>query len=450
MQTEEITKLATFLRNEGDIVLNGKCKLSLTSSILHTLNNSFTNILKNDDLFTSCFHVLNSTDEMLDTFIDLHFLYEFFRRTVGLKLIPCNNSDNGNEQKQADIHIFENLKLLEVQRFSLNLIKGIKSLRAQLQYLTCMRSLNTINEVLENCGGDRTQGLIWNELKAAAFCHNNLESVDASFEFTPRLESLDLSYNRIENVQHINCLLNLKYLNLSFNKIKMITCFNSRLCDTLEILILRHNYIEDIRDLKFLINLRQLDLAYNLLINHDDLNVLSSMPQLNRLNLDGNPLYYHNEHRLNTVKYLHSDIINDNFKLDNVLLARKEIRMVASVQYNICTFDRSSSINSVTTANTVIQVQPINRILRQQFTNNDNVQTSDMEVSATSIVSQISEDIVIKKRDYLRYMLGHDGNTSMHESQGMQDSGIVARPASPSESSIGKLICFITNSNWND
>lgn len=432
MQTEEISKLATFLREEGDLVLRGKCKLSLTSSILYTLNNSFTNILKNDELFTSCFHVLNSTDDMLDTFIDLNFLYEFFRKTVGLKLIP-----NGNEQKQADIHIFHNLKLLEVQRFSLNLIKGIKSLRAQLQYLTCMRSLNTLNEVLENCGGDKSQGLIWNELKAASFCHNNLQTVDGSFEFTPHLESLDLSYNHLENVQHINYLLNLQFLNLSFNKIKMIPCFNSRLCDTLRILIVRHNYVEDIRDLKFLTNLRHLDLTYNLLMNHEDLIVLSNMPQLNRLNLDGNPLYYHKEHRVNTVKYLHSDITKNNFKLDNNSLTKKELRMVASVQVTSCTFERSSSINSVTTANTVIQVQPINRILRQQFVK-DTIQTSDMEVSATSIVSQASEDFIIKKRDYLRHVLNQDGTTSLHESQGMQDSGIVARPASPSESSIGK------------
>lgn len=427
---DEIANLATFLRKEGDIVLEGKCKLSLTSSILHTLNNSFVNLLKNEEIFTAYFHVLNSTDEMLDTFLDLHFLYEFFQKTVGLKLIPCSYE---SEEKQADINVFNNLKLLEVQRFSLNLVKGLKNLRTQLQYLTCMRSLNTLNEVLENCGGDKSQGLIWKELKAAAFCHNNLRNVDGSFEFTPHLETLDLSYNHIENVQHINCLSNLQFLNLSFNKIRIMPCFTSRICDTLQILIMRYNYIDDIKDLRFLINLKKLDLAYNLLMSHDHLMVLLNMNALENLYLEGNPLFYHKNHRKNTVKYLHLNVTNNHFKLDNISLSKKELRMVATIQGSTGTFERSSSVNSVTTANTVIQVQPNTQLLNNQILK-DNVQTSDMEISTTSIVSKTSEINPV----YTRNAFFQGPTTALHDSQGMQDSGIVARPASPSESSIGK------------
>lgn len=428
-QLEEVSNLASFLRNNGDIVLKGKCKLSLTSSILHTLNDSFANILNNEELFISSFYVLNSTGEMLDTFLDLHFLYEFFKKTVGLKLIPSNC---GSEQKQADIHIFRDLKLLEVQRLSLNLIKGIKSLRAQLQYLTCMRSLSALNEVLENCGGDQSQGFVWSELKAASFCHNDLKTVDNSFEFTPNLETLDLSYNNIENVQHINCLSNLQFLNLSFNKIQILPGFTGKICETLQILVIRHNFIDDINELNLLTNLRKLDVAYNLLLNHGALMALSNMTKLECLCLEGNPLFYQKQHRINAVKYLHSNVARNNFKLDNFVLTKTELRMVASVQVSNCSFERSSSINSVTTANTVIQVQPINQLLRNPVVF-DNVQTSDMEVSVTSLLTQESD----KRIDSWNRVFNLN-DTSMYDSQGMQDSGIVARPASPSECSIGK------------
>ncbi|GJQ72630.1 hypothetical protein Trydic_g1293 [Trypoxylus dichotomus] len=219
-------------------------------------------------------------------------------KTLALKVYPEENLVNN---QIIDISLFKNLKLLEIHRFSCNVLTGLKNIRSQLEYLICVRSVTNLKDVLENCGGDKVQGFLWNELKEAVFCHNSIDNLDTSLEFVPQLSSIDLSHNCIQNAYYINCLSNLRYLNLGFNKIENVPVFNGQLCDTLEVLVLRNNYIDDIKELAALINLRDLDLSNNCLIEHNQLVPLSNLANLQRLILEGNPLSYHPKHRRKTV-----------------------------------------------------------------------------------------------------------------------------------------------------
>ncbi|KAI4459565.1 nischarin related [Holotrichia oblita] len=290
----------------------------------------------------------------------------------------------------------------------------LKNLRSQIEYLICIRSAKNLKDILEYCGGDKVQGFLWNELKEAVFCHNSIDNLDTSLEFLPQLSSIDLSHNCIQNVHYINCLSNLRYLNLNFNKIECIPVFNRQLCDTLQVLLLRNNYIDDIKELAALINLCELDLSNNCLIEHNQLISLSHLENLQRLMLMGNPLSYHPKHRRKTVMYMHIKSPKD-FLLDNTYLNTLELRAIGTINPVLNGFDRSSSMNSVTSINTVV---PVCNRTAQNFTAES---TSDMEVSDGSSLSNNQSDV-----------LNENSWSSSHarDSEGfiMQDSGFVAEP----------------------
>lgn len=397
---DNISDLAALLREDGDKILDASSKLSLSATLLRKLNVSFSKLFKHNSDET--FHVVSSSTDIFDSFLDLQFVYEFLQKTIALKILPGTAATTC---QTIDINVFRNLKLLEIHRFSLGLVRGIKSLRTQLQYLTCMRSLGALREVLEWCGGDRSQGFVWCELKEAVFSHNGINTLDASLEFTPCLRTLDLSHNCIQNAQPLNCLSHLEHLNLSFNRLESLPKFSSNTAGRLNVLILRNNYIEDIQELSILSKLKELDLANNCLMEHSVLAPLTNLAHLQSLNLQGNPLSFHKQHRSITARYLHSNTASKNFLLDGVVLNKAECRLVGSLHPPVISLDRSSSFNSTLTSSTVVPTR--------------------------GSVSRVEE---------LRQREGN-GSCLQEEMVGMQDSGFVAepRPASPSECSIGEV-----------
>lgn len=422
---DSVRELAALLREDGDKILDASSKLSISTTILHRINASFSRFFKQQNCQDGSFNVVNSGSDSVESFLDLQFVYDFFQKTIGLKIFP--GPDMHVQQYPVDVNVFHNLKLLEIHRFSLGLVKGIKSLRTQLQYLTCMRSLSTLKEVLEWCGADRSQGFIWCELKEAVFSHNGLNNLDTSLEFTPCLQTLDLSHNQIQNAQPLNCLANLKYLNLSFNQLESVPAFSSNLCRKLEVLVLRNNYVEDIQEVSTLCKLRELDLSGNCLLEHSLLGPLNNLGSLQHLNLQGNPLSFNLHHREITVKYLHPNAASLHFVLDNVALKRAELRLAGSLHPPPAPLERSSSFNSTTTASTVI---PADRNQAKKVTSKNDKLEDEAEVADT-----LGADLEKQTQT----------NEWLQENMlGMQDSGFVAgpRPASPSGCSIGEQKLF--------
>lgn len=412
---DNINDLAALLREDGDKVLDATSKLSLSATLLRKLNVSFSKLFRQSE---DTFHVVSSNGDIIESFLDLQFVYEFLQKTIALKILP----GTGN-QSVIDINVFRNLKLLEIHRFSLNLVKGIKSLRTQLQYLTCMRSLSALKDVLEWCGGDRSQGFVWCELKEAVFSHNGINNLDTSLEFTPCLQILDLSHNRIQNAQPLNCLSHLECLNLSFNRLENLPKFSNNISAKLQVLVLRNNYIEDIQELAVLSQLKEIDLANNCLMDHTALGPLSTLPLLKCLILQGNPLSFHQQYRAMTARYLHPNTASSHFILDDVALNKAESRLVGSLHPSHAPLERSSSFNSTTTASTVV---PVERNLPKD--NRNEVTPAGAEQRELPSRRHQSTSACLQE-----------------EMIGMQDSGFVAgpRPASPSECSIGTFVqCY--------
>lgn len=236
----DLPQLATLLRENGDKVLNSESRLCLSTNLLNDLNESFSLIVDEKEALNSTFQVIGTSSFKVDLLIDLQFLHDFVQRAISLKLTSKNY--NG----VVDVRKFKNLKLLELRQIPINLVLGLNYLRNQLKYLICIHSVSNLRELFVNCGGDKSDKYVWSELKEANLSYNGFKSIDNSLEYVPWLQTLDLSHNKLVNVQAIDCLINLKHLNLGYNQLEAVPLFNRELSRKLQVLVLKNNYIEDL------------------------------------------------------------------------------------------------------------------------------------------------------------------------------------------------------------
>ncbi|KAI4491331.1 hypothetical protein M0802_010264 [Mischocyttarus mexicanus] len=317
----EIMDLVKLLRQNGDKVLSASSKLSLSTTLLYNLNEAFSLIVGDAEDLKSSFQVCNSSK--IDLFRDLKFLHDFVQKTVGLKVTHCSAT---NAKVPVDITKFKCLKYLELKKVSIDLVKGIQGIRGQLETITCAgrQGITTVAKLLATCGGDAGAGFVWGSLRHLSLPHNALEHLDRSFELTPWLQILDLSHNLLNNAAELDCLPNLKYLNLGYNKLETVPAFNKSTMHSLQILVLKNNYIEDISGLQGLECLTEIDLSFNCLTEHSVLWPIERMSALLWISLEGNPLSYHPKHRLLSIKHFHPSLIDNKFVLDHWPLSKSE------------------------------------------------------------------------------------------------------------------------------
>uniref|UniRef100_A0A1Q3FB54 Putative leucine-rich repeat protein n=1 Tax=Culex tarsalis TaxID=7177 RepID=A0A1Q3FB54_CULTA len=323
MDPKQITALAKLLKESGDKVLNCEYKLSLSGSLLRALNDSFSLIVdKNEVLPPQGFQVVKPNNAKSDVFRDLQFIYDFVQKTVILSLNQFINDDP--YEFAVDIAKFRSLRKLEIQKIPISQVMGIQQMRSQLVEITCIRSIANVKEIITSCGGDNGNGFTWNELKAANFSYNMLDHIDSSLEFTPWLESLNLSHNQIVSASAIKWLPNLRVLNLSFNRLSHIPSFHVDTMKKLQIFHISNNFIEDLSGVSRLLSLSDLDLSGNCIVDHTALLPVSTLASLCCLNLKDNPLACHPKHRQASARYLNRNTSNSKFVLDDVPLTKYE------------------------------------------------------------------------------------------------------------------------------
>lgn len=241
----EISKLANILHQNGDKVLNALSKLALNATLLQKINKEFETLFQNGNKDnSSSFQVLATNNSNSQLIQDLQFLHDFFQKTVGLKL--TNNANLSLLNNKIDISKFKNIKYLEIKKIPIKEVIGLKVIQSQLESIICIRCLSMLEELLAECGGDNTSGFVWSELKEAVLSYNNIKIVDTSVAFAPWLQVLDLSHNQINDVKAIECLPNLKYINLSFNCLDVIPTFSKSARKKMQVLVMKNNYIEDL------------------------------------------------------------------------------------------------------------------------------------------------------------------------------------------------------------
>lgn len=317
MDPRHITRLAKLFRENGDKVLNSEYKITLTGSWLSGLNDAFTLITDPNETCTpNTFLVLKPNNAKTEVFRELQIIYDFVQKAKILCLVQMPNEEPFDGE--INIKKFRNLKRLEIQRIPIEKIVGIQRLRAHLQELICSKSIDSIQSIIAHCGGDNANGFLWNELKMADFSYNSLKTIDCSLEFVSNLQQLNLSHNQIVSVDAIRWLPNLKKLNLSFNNLSHIP--QSIASRRLQSLIVTNNFIEDLHGLPKLEALNELDLSDNCIIDHSMLEPLGLLIALQHLQLQGNPIFFHPNHREETCKYLHKNVASVKVRIVVVFL----------------------------------------------------------------------------------------------------------------------------------
>lgn len=219
-------------------------------SLLRSLNDSFTLIADQDEICPpQTFQVVKSNNSKSDVFRDLQFIHDFVQKTKILMITQFANDDP--YEGCVDVSKFRNLRRLEVHKVHINQVIGIQQMRAYLQEIVCTRSIDSVKDIISHCGGDKSNGFVWNELKFADFSYNTLTTIDCCLEFAPWLQHLNLSHNHLVSVDAIKWLPNLKHLNLSYNRLTHIPMFNVDTSKKLKMLILSNNYIEDLAGCSF-------------------------------------------------------------------------------------------------------------------------------------------------------------------------------------------------------
>lgn len=278
------------------------------------------------------FQVTKPNNSKSNVFRELMFIYDFIQKTLILKLTKFLDDDLDDDNCVIDISKFRNLTTLEIQRVSIARIVGMQQLRSQLREITAERSLTNIKDLIMFCAGDKSNGFIWNSLKRADFSYNNLERVDSSFEFTPYLQHLNLSHNKISQISALVWCPALKVLNLSYNQLTSIPKLNVESCRRLQVLIINDNLIEDVSGLSRLDALLELDMSGNCMLDHSGLLPLCTLNALRYLNLAGNPLTFHPKHRTLTSRYLSRNAATVHFQLDGDALTKHEKSLTGSYE----------------------------------------------------------------------------------------------------------------------
>lgn len=296
-----VWRLAGLLRESGDVVLSGHSTLTLLTATLQHLNHVFELHLGPWGPGQTGFVALPSHPADSPIILQLQFLFDVLQKTLSLKLVHVPGLGLSGPIK---IFPFKSLRQLELRGVPLHCLCGLRGIYSQLETLICSRSLQALEELLSACGGDFCSALPWLALLSADFSYNSLTALDSSLRLLSALRFLNLSHNQVQDCKgFLMDLSELCHLDISYNHLRLVPKMGPSGA-ALGTLILRGNELQSLHGLEQLRNLRHLDVAYNLLERHRELAPLWLLTELRKLYLEGNPLWFHPEHRVATARYL--------------------------------------------------------------------------------------------------------------------------------------------------
>ncbi|GFT43704.1 hypothetical protein NPIL_416661 [Nephila pilipes] len=336
------SRFAQFLRTNGCKVIDGSCKLSLTTSALCLLNSLFVEVLNKEWPKSMSL----SASEAEDIAADARFLCDFMKKVSFLKLFHTGQTLRGG----VDLSQFSNLTVLELRKMPTHLIIGLDILSTQLKALICSRSIYLLKEIFGSSLTGENEPHEWSELKELNLAYNYLENLDQSLRNVSNIEILDLSHNHLRNADEIQVLKSLNFVNLSYNELEHLPTFNISSCRSLTKLYLRTNNLEDLEGIDCLFNLEELDVGYNLLSSYHVLSPLDKLKVLKVLNLEGNPIYYHSCHPALVAHCINPYALLKGFRLNGKILSPKH-----AVLHNLTdTGETNHTNNHQTSINTVV------------------------------------------------------------------------------------------------
>jgi Leucine-rich repeat (LRR) protein len=214
------------------------------------------------------------------------------------------------DEMAYSLSLFPSLRTLEIKKCEPLQIRGLSLLRPRLEKLVVRECGCDLRQLLSTCMADQcNEPSAWGELKFLSVRTNDLKGCDESLKLLPKVQVMDLSSNAISSLDHFQECIALKYLNLGFNHLRTLDNIHLIL-GNLTTLILRNNKIERVGAVARLYSLEKLDLSNNLIGNFEEVALLSVLPNIEALWLNGNPLSSHKSYRAQTLQILAYVIIS--------------------------------------------------------------------------------------------------------------------------------------------
>jgi len=161
---------------------------------------------------------------------------------------------------------------------------------------------------------------VWKRLTFVSCASNGLVLMDESLQLLTAVETLDLSRNKISKPDNLGNCMKLRHLDLGFNNLRTIASLGEISCPIVK-LVLRNNALTTLRGIENLKEVEGIDLSYNIISNFFELEILSTLPSLKNLWLEGNPICCARWYRAHVYSFFHQP---NELELDGKVISTGE------------------------------------------------------------------------------------------------------------------------------
>ncbi|KAG9445006.1 hypothetical protein H6P81_016346 [Aristolochia fimbriata] len=217
---------------------------------------------------------------------------------------------------------FSRLKVLELRGcdLSTSAARGLLDLRHTLEKFICYNSTDALRHIFASRIIDIKASPVWNKLTFVSCTCNGIVPMDESLQLLPAVETLDLSRNSFAKVDNLRKCTKLTHLDLGFNHLRTIASLSEVSCPIVK-LVLRNNALTTLRCIENLKSVEGLDLSYNIISTFSEMELLSGLPSLKSLWLEGNPICCARWYRAHVFSFFAHP---DTLKLDERVISKRE------------------------------------------------------------------------------------------------------------------------------
>uniref|UniRef100_A0A6N2KAC9 Uncharacterized protein n=1 Tax=Salix viminalis TaxID=40686 RepID=A0A6N2KAC9_SALVM len=314
--------LVKFVEEQAGPLIDGTLVLKLNPAGLHYVNSRLESLHELENLLSGApVDYLRAYVSDLGDHRALEQLRRILRLLTELKVVsvlPLPTRD----PTPVCLVPFGRLRVLELRGcdLSTSAAKGLLELRHNLEKIICHNSTDALRHVFASRIAEIKDSPQWNRLSFVSCACNRLVLMDESLQLLPAVETLDLSRNKFAKVDNLRKCTKLKHLDLGFNHLRSIEPFCEVSCHIVK-LVLRNNALATLHGLENLKSLEALDVSYNIISNFSELELLASLPCLQNMWLEGNPLCGARWYRAQVFSYfVHPDAV----KLDDLEISTRE------------------------------------------------------------------------------------------------------------------------------
>lgn len=211
---EDINKLINQLKYNGEYLVTGHEKLTLSTALLHTIITRVLSSLHSD-------HIINH-----------HYLSEILKKIPKLKLLKSLNFDLNSS---INLSPFNSLVYLELYDIDIKWLIGLNY--DKIEVLILHGPLKSLVVLLKRK---------WSSLKYLALRSGKLKTIDESILLAPRLTYFEAPRNLLTNIENVEKLECLDHLNLSINRLTQVPILSDYGARNLTVLILSYNCINNL------------------------------------------------------------------------------------------------------------------------------------------------------------------------------------------------------------